>query len=80
MIGKHVAHLHVKDSVSRPDGDTAYTYVYPGQGEFPMGELRAALSAGGFPGIMARDWELLWHPRIGALDDALSRAGDSGWW
>ncbi|MDR2675428.1 MAG: sugar phosphate isomerase/epimerase [Opitutaceae bacterium] len=80
VIAKHVAHLHVKDSVSRRDGGRAYTYVYPGMGEFPMGEVRAALSADGFSGIMALEWELLWHPRIGDLDTALSSAAGTGWW
>jgi sugar phosphate isomerase/epimerase len=79
-IGKHVVHIHVKDSVSKPDGHNAYTYVPCGQGEFPMTRLLDALSRDGYAGVVSLEWERLWHPGIPTLEESLSSATVSNWW
>lgn len=79
-IAAQVAHIHVKDSVSRPSGRFPYTYVLPGQGEFPMGPLRAALQRDGYAHAVSLEWERQWHPELPPLEDALRAAAARGWW
>jgi sugar phosphate isomerase/epimerase len=79
-IAPHVVHVHVKDSISRPSGPRAYTYVLPGQGEFPMAAVAAGLRERGFDGCVSLEWEKLWHPALGPLDTAIEAAAAAGWW
>ncbi len=78
-IKPHVVHIHVKDSVSKPSGKHPYSYVLPGEGEFAMSSLRAALSTE-FTGCVSLEWEKLWHPSLAPLDDALTAAAKHPWW
>lgn len=78
-IRPHVAHIHVKDSVSRPSAHHPFSYVLPGEGEFPIAPLRAELAAG-FNGCVSFEWEKLWHPSLAPLDDALAAAAKRQWW
>jgi sugar phosphate isomerase/epimerase len=78
-IGPHVVQVHVKDSVSRPSERHPFTYVLPGDGEFPMAPLRAVLQAE-FSGTVSLEWEKLWHPYLAPLDDALTAAARKNWW
>ncbi len=78
-IKSHVAHIHVKDSVSRPSAQHPFTYVLPGDGEFPMAPLREILQAE-FSGTVSLEWEKLWHPYLPSLDDALVAAAKRRWW
>ncbi|HEY4301395.1 MAG TPA: sugar phosphate isomerase/epimerase [Candidatus Didemnitutus sp.] len=78
-IRPHVVHLHVKDSVSRPNADFPFTYVPPGQGEFPMAPLVGALREE-FTGVVCLEWERLWHPDLAPLDTALAAAAAARWW
>lgn len=78
-IAPHVVHVHVKDSVSRPSAKHPFTYVLPGEGEFPMGPLHALLQAE-FTGCVSLEWERLWHPYLAPLDDALTAATQRNWW
>lgn len=78
-IKAHVAHIHVKDSISRPSGKHPYTYALPGEGDFAMPALRAALAAE-FDGCISLEWEKLWHPELAPLDDALTAAAKNQWW
>lgn len=71
-----VRHVHVKDSVV---GGKGRQYVLPGQGEFPMATLLAALGADGYVGPLSLEWELMWHRELPALDAALA-AANGGWW
>lgn len=75
-----VMHVHVKDSVSRPSARHPYTYVLPGDGEFPAAPLFAALRADGFDGSVSLEWERMWHPYLPPLDEALRVAGEREWW
>jgi len=78
-IRPHVVHLHVKDSISRPSAMHPFSYVLPGEGEFAMAPLRAALAAE-FTGCVSLEWEKLWHPYLVPLDDALMAAAKCNWW
>jgi sugar phosphate isomerase/epimerase len=78
-IKDHVVHVHVKDSVSRPSERHPFTYVLPGDGEFPMAPLRDVLQAE-FGGSVSLEWEKLWHPYLPSLDEALAVAAERQWW
>lgn len=75
-----VVHVHIKDSVSRPVLQFPYTYVLPGDGEFPARELLAALERDGFTGVVSLEWERQWHPYLPPLEDALAAAEQRHWW
>lgn len=77
-VREHICHVHVKDSVSRASERHPFTYVLPGQGEFPMATLRLALQADKFAGPVSLEWEKLWHPYLPAIEAALDAA--TGWW
>ncbi|MET0263923.1 MAG: TIM barrel protein, partial [Rariglobus sp.] len=79
-IQKHVVHIHVKDSASIPSGRNAYTYKPPGQGEFPIAPLIAALQQSAYKGPVSLEWERHWHPTIAPLEEALASATDHRWW
>lgn len=81
-IRNHVVHVHVKDSVSTPspNGSHPYTYVMPGDGEYPMEELRAGLKQDGYNGVLSLEWERMWHPYLPELDKALYHARQTRWW
>lgn len=79
-IRSSVCQIHVKDSVSGAAAGAPYRYVLPGSGEFPMRPLVAALSAGAFAGPVCLEWEKLWHPELGSLDEALTAANQCNWW
>jgi sugar phosphate isomerase/epimerase len=78
-IAKHVVHIHVKDSVSRPSGRFPYTYVLPGDGEFPMGRLAGALGRDGYTKPVSLEWERQWHPELPPLELALRASASRGW-
>jgi len=79
-IHASVVHIHVKDSISVPSARHPYTYLPPGLGEFPAAALFAALRADGFAGPVSLEWELMWHPYLSPLEDALGVAAERGWW
>ncbi len=78
-IKAQVVHIHVKDSVSQPSARHPFTYVLPGEGEFPMAPLRQVLQAE-FTGYVSLEWEKLWHPYLPALEEALTAATARHWW
>lgn len=71
--------VHVKDSIAQPSARHPYTYVLPGDGEFPMAPLRAVLERE-FSGHVCLEWEKIWHPYLPPLDDALRVAAERCWW
>ena len=79
-IAEHVSHIHVKDSVSRPNGKFAFTYVLPGTGEFPMRPLLAALAHDRYSHAVSLEWERQWHPELPPLEGALDSAASRRWW
>lgn len=78
-LAPHVVHVHVKDSISVPSARHPFTYVPPGEGEFPAEPLMKLLQAE-FDGAVSLEWEKLWHPYLAPLDDALSMASERRWW
>ncbi len=79
-IRSSVVHVHVKDSISKPSAKHPFTYVLPGDGEFQIAPLLAALRADKFAGHVSLEWEKLWHPYLPSLDEALRVAAERGWW
>ena len=79
-IQPHVVHVHVKDSVSRPSEKHPFTYVLPGEGEFPAIGLFAALRVDGYSGVVSLEWERLWHPYLPPIQDALASVREHHWW
>lgn len=79
-VRDRVVHVHVKDSISVPSAKHPFTYVLPGDGEFPIAPLLAALRADAFGGLVSLEWERLWHPYLPPLDEALATARARAWW
>ena len=75
-----VAHVHVKDSINVPSARHPFTYVLPGDGEFPIAPLLDVLRADGFAGAVSLEWERMWHPYLPPLAGALEAAAERGWW
>ncbi|MER9533829.1 sugar phosphate isomerase/epimerase [Mesorhizobium sp. M0309] len=67
-IGKRVRHVHVKDAVRAGDG---WRFVLFGEGELPIAQAIELLSARGYDGAVALDWEFMWEPSIAGPDLAL---------
>lgn len=80
VIRSAVVHVHVKDSISVPSAKHPFTYVLPGDGDFPIRALLRALEADGFAGPVSLEWEKVWHPYLPPLERALRVAGERGWW
>ncbi len=76
----HICHIHVKDSVNRPSTRTPYSFVLPGEGEFPMQPLVEQLCSAGYAGPLSLEWEKLWHPQLPPLEQALQAAHQRHWW
>lgn len=79
-IAGNVVHIHVKDSISRASGRLPYTYVLPGDGEFPMKPLSDALRRDKYSGAVSLEWERQWHPDLPPIERALEAAAARGWW
>ena len=79
-IRTNVVHIHVKDSIGVPSARHPFTYVLPGDGEFPIAPLLAALRADTFAGLVSFEWEKMWHPYLPPLEQALRVAAERNWW
>lgn len=79
-IRHRVVHVHVKDSIRVPSAKHPFTYVLPGDGEFPIAPLLAALRADSYLGFVSLEWEKMWHPYLPPLEDALRVAAARQWW
>jgi len=79
-IRASVVHVHVKDSINVPSARHPFTYVLPGDGEFPIAPVLAALRTDKFSGPVSLEWEKLWHPYLPPLDEALRVAAARAWW
>ncbi len=75
-----VIHVHVKDSIGVPGARHPYTYVLPGDGEFPIAPMMAVLRADDFSGPVSLEWEKMWHPYLPSLEAALVHAAERRWW
>jgi sugar phosphate isomerase/epimerase len=78
-IATHVVHIHVKDSISVLSARHPFTYVLPGDGEFPVAPLMEQLRKD-YADVVSLEWEKFWHPYLPSLEDALATAGERAWW
>ena len=76
----HVVHLHFKDSATTPGVGEGFSYVLPGDGEFPLDDLAALLIADGYADALCLEWERMWHPALGPLEAPLDRLERFSWW
>jgi sugar phosphate isomerase/epimerase len=79
QIAGMIRHVHVKDSISVPSERHPYTYVLPGAGEFPVGDVFRVLHDNNYAGVMSLEWERKWHPYLPDLDTALQSLKTAGW-
>jgi len=63
-----IRHVHIKD-LRRDRG--AWKYVLPGEGDFPLLELKAVLQDLQYDRFLSFEWERKWHPEIADADIAL---------
>jgi len=70
-LGPRILLAQVKDA--RPDTgrDDGWQLVLLGEGEVPVRDMLALLSAGGYQGWVSVEWEKRWHPEIAAPEVAL---------
>jgi sugar phosphate isomerase/epimerase len=80
QIGSMIQHIHIKDSISVPSARHSYSYVLPGAGEFPVGDVFAILNEHNFDGVVSLEWERKWHPYLSDLNTALETLKTAGWW
>jgi len=78
-IGQFVRHVHIKDSVDKPDERLPYSYVLCGEGQMPLAETVQVLRAGRFAGCVSLEWEKLWHPHMPPLRLALDGLRRQPW-
>ena len=65
--------------VSVPSDRHPFTYVLPGDGEFPVAPLMEQLRKD-YADVVSLEWEKFWHPYLPSLEDALATAGERAWW
>jgi fatty-acyl-CoA synthase len=71
ILGKRVAHVHVKDAVRDASDPTGWKLVLVGKGEVQVREQLQSLHAHGYTGYVSVEWEKRWHPEIEEPEIAL---------
>ena len=79
QLSQWIRHVHVKDSIGKPSARHPFTYVLPGDGETPLGQIIKLLSEHHFAGAVSLEWERLWHPYLPPLREALIRLQSQPW-
>jgi sugar phosphate isomerase/epimerase len=79
QLSRWIRHVHVKDSIAKPSARHPFTYVLPGDGETPLGEIVEVLREQQFTGMVSLEWERLWHPYLPPLREALTRLQAQPW-
>ena len=79
QLSRWIRHVHVKDSIAKPSARHPFTYVLPGDGETPLGEIIEILREHQFAGMVSLEWERLWHPYLPPLREALKRLQAQPW-
>jgi len=70
VLGKHIAHVHVKDAFRIPDSDH-WQLVLLGEGEVPVQEQLVRLQQHGYRGYVSVEWEKRWHLELSDPEIAL---------
>lgn len=68
-IGKHIAHVHIKDGKRRKDPiwhDFEYTPL--GEGEIPIKQIVTLLNQIGYDGYYSLEWENMWRDELKSLN------------
>lgn len=79
QLSTWIRHVHIKDSIAKPSARHPYTYVLPGDGEMPLGQVVHLLTEHQFAGAVSLEWERLWHPYLPPLRGALTRLEAQPW-
>jgi sugar phosphate isomerase/epimerase len=79
QLSRWIRHVHVKDSIGKPSARHPFTYVLPGDGEMPLGQVVEILNEHQFTGAVSLEWERLWHPYLPPLREALTRLKAQPW-
>lgn len=79
QLSQWIRHVHVKDSIGKPSARHPFTYVLPGDGEMPMGQVVEVLGEHHFAGTISLEWERLWHPYLPPVREALTRLEAQPW-
>lgn len=79
QLSRWIRHVHVKDSIAKPSARHPFTYVLPGEGEMPLGQVIEVLGEHHFTGTVSLEWERLWHPYLPPLREALTRLEAQPW-
>lgn len=74
-----IRHLHLKDSISKPNGRHPYTYVLPGCGEMPFRSVLDLLEKDGYAGAISMEWEKKWYPELDDLEKVLEASDQNVW-
>lgn len=72
LVSDRAVHFHLKDSVNVPSKRKPFTYVEPGTGEFPWGELQQVIGDAKAKGFISLEWEKHWNPELAPIDDVVS--------
>ena len=70
-LGPRILLAQVKDARPDPGRDDGWQLVPLGEGEVPVRDMLAVLSAGEYRGWVSVEWEKRWHPEIAAPEVAL---------
>ena len=70
-LGRRLLLAQVKDARPDPARADGWQLVPLGEGEVPVRDMLALLSAGGYQGWVSVEWEKRWHPEIAAPELAL---------
>ena len=79
LIAPMIQHIHIKDSTPIPSARHPYSYVLPGEGDFPVDEVFDLLAANDYSGVVSLEWERKWHPYMTDLGTALETLKTAGW-
>ena len=74
-IAPWVRHVHIKDHVriAEGGGTRSFRLTMPGDGEIPIHDIVSRLALDGYGGYFSLEWELMWHPELPPIEDALTR-------
>jgi sugar phosphate isomerase/epimerase len=70
QIQQWTRQVYLADLVREEDG---HRWVFPGEGEVPLGETVARLDAAGFAGFYSFKWEKIWNPDLPEPEVAMPR-------
>ena len=70
-LGRRILLAQVKDARQDPAREDGWQLVLLGDGEVPVRDMLALLSAGGYQGWVSVEWEKRWHPEIAEPELAL---------